>query len=249
MEEKVLIAKNKSASVYKSKNQCIKVFDPSIPKTNVLLEALNTARVEETGLNIPSIQEISLIDNKWAITMDYIEGTTLAQLMKEHPDKIQEYLEQMVELQIQIHAKRSPLLNKLKDKLKGQISSLNSINEIKKYDLLTRLDGTPKHIKVCHGDFNPHNIIITKDNKMYTLDWIHATQGNASADVAKTYLLFAFEDINIANQYMNIFCTKTNTEKRYVQQWLPIVAAAQLTKQKPEEVDLLMKWLDVVEYE
>ena len=48
---------------------------------------------------------------------------------------------------------------------------------------------------------------------------------------------------------MDAFCKKSNTEKRYVQTWLPIVAAAQLTKQKEEEKELLMKWLDVVEYE
>jgi len=30
---------------------------------------------------------------------------------------------------------------------------------------------------------------------------------------------------------------------------LPIVAAAQLIKGKPEEKDLLMKWIDVVDYD
>ena len=28
---------------------------------------------------------------------------------------------------------------------------------------------------------------------MAVVDWVHATQGNASADAAMTYLLFAFE--------------------------------------------------------
>ena len=41
----------------------------------------------------------------------------------------------------------------------------------------------------------------------------------------------------------------SGTSKRYVQAWLPIVAAAQLIKNKPEEKDLLMKWIDVVEYD
>ncbi len=34
---------------------------------------------------------------------------------------------------------------------------------------------------------------------------------------------------------MDTFCKKSGTEKRYVQRWLPIVAAAQLTKKRPEE--------------
>lgn len=249
METKDLIAKSKTASVYKRGNSAIKVFESTIPKTDVLLEALNTARVEETGLALPAVEQISKVDGQWTISMNFIEGKTLACLMKENPDKIDEYLDQMVDLQLTIHSMRSPLLNKLKDKLTTQIKSLDSIDDIKKYDLLTRLDGMPKHIKVCHGDFNPRNIIVSNDNKMYTLDWIHASQGNASADVARSYLLFALEDITLADKYMDLFCQKTSTDKRYVQQWLPIVAAAQLTKKKPDERELLLKWLDVVEYE
>ncbi len=84
---------------------------------------------------------------------------------------------------------------------------------------------------------------------MYVIDWVHATQGNASADTARTYLLFALEDQKLADYYLDVFCKKSKTEKCYVQTWLPIVAAAQLSKNKPEEKELLMKWLDVVEYE
>lgn len=248
MELNDLIATSKSAKVYKCNNKAVKVFKADYPKVDVLLEALNTARVELTGLDLPSIQEVSCIDNHWAITMDYIEGPTLAQELKEHPEKREEYISKMVDLQLEIHSKHSPLLNKLKDKIKGQIQSLSCLDDIKKYELLTRLDGMPKHIKVCHGDFNPRNIIVNGD-KLYTLDWIHASQGNASADVARSYLLFALEDIELADLYMDTFCHKTETPKSYVQQWLPIVAAAQLTKNKPEERDLLLRWLDVVDYQ
>ncbi|WP_310604733.1 aminoglycoside phosphotransferase family protein [Anaerosporobacter sp.] len=248
MKLEKLISKGTNASVYQNGDVAIKVFNKDFPKTEVLNEALNTSRVEETGLDIPSISEVSHIDGQWAISMNFIEGKTLYDLMKENPDKLQTYIDQMVDLQLEIHSKRSPLLNKLKDKLVRQINSLNSIDESKKYELLTRVDGMPKHVKVCHGDFNPKNIIVSGD-KLYVLDWVHATQGNASADVARTYLLFSLEDAKAADLYLDTFCKKSKTEKRYVQTWLPIVAAAQLTKEKPEEKELLMKWLDVVEYQ
>ena len=57
-------------------------------------------------------------------------------------------------------------------------------------------------------------------------------RGNASADVARTYLLFCLSDQAAADKYMDLFCEKTGTAKRYVQQWLPLVAAAQLTKKR-----------------
>lgn len=243
-----LISKGQKASVYRNGDNAIKVFNKETNKTDVLNEALNTTRVEETGLAIPCISEVGIEDGQWSITMNYIEGKTLSQLIKENPEKKEEYINQMVDLQLEIHSKRAPLLNKLKDKLIRQINSLEMLDNIKKYDLLTRLDGMPKHVKVCHGDFHPNNIIVSND-KMYVIDWVHATQGNASADTARTYLLFALEDQKLADYYLDVFCKKSKTEKCYVQTWLPIVAAAQLSKDKPEEKELLMKWLDVVEYE
>ena len=49
------------------------------------------------------------------------------------------------------------------------------------------------HIKVCHGDFHPSNVIVDKDGRLHVIDWSHATQGNGSADAARTFLLFKLE--------------------------------------------------------
>ena len=119
-----------------------------------------------------------------------------------------------------------------------------------KYDLHTRLESMPRHNKLCHGDFNPTNIIIRDDGTPFILDWSHATQGNASADVARTYLLFVLEGKEaLAEKYLSLFCKKSDTAKQYVQQWIPIVAASQSLKGKPEERDLLIRWASVCEYE
>lgn len=59
-----------------------------------------------------------------------------------------------------------------------------------RYELHARLQGMPNHKKLCHGDFDPKNIILRDDGEAFILDWSHATQGNASADAARTYLLF-----------------------------------------------------------
>ncbi len=59
-----------------------------------------------------------------------------------------------------------------------------------RYELHMRLNGMREHEKICHGDFNPSNVIVTPDGDWYVIDWSHVTQGNASADAARTYLLF-----------------------------------------------------------
>lgn len=173
----------------------------------------------------------------------------MAELMKENPDKFDEYLDQFVDLQLLVHSKKAPLLNKLKDKMNRKITQTD-LDATTRYELHTRLESMPKHDKVCHGDFNPSNIIVTKTGELYILDWAHATQGNASADVARTYLLFCLDgDRAKADKYLDLFCKKSDTAKQYVQKWLPIVAASQSVKGKPEERDFLLSWVNVVEYE
>lgn len=244
-----IIAARTNKTIYRDGGRAIKVFDEDFSKSDILNEALNQARVEETGLPVPGILEVAKIDGKWAIIYDFIEGETLAHLMAQNPDKMCEYLELFVDLQMEVHSKKAPLLNKLKDKMNRKISESN-LDATTRYELHTRLEAMPKHVKVCHGDFNPSNIIIKPDGTPYILDWSHATQGNASADVARTYLLFRLEGNELlAEKYMKLFCKKSDTARQYVEQWLPIVAASQSVKGKPEEREFLLSWVDIADYD
>lgn len=249
LEQSNLIVKRPHKEVYKCEEGIVKIFEKSHPKSDVLNEALNTARVEETGLEIPKVKSVTEIDGKWALIIEHKAGTTLEEMMKMDPENMTKYMDDFVDLQLQIHSKKAPLLNKLKDKLTRQINGLKELDATARYDLLTRLESMPKHNKVCHGDFNPSNVIVGKNGKMTVVDWAHATQGNASADAAMTYLLFALKNQETADLYMNTFCKKSDTAKQYVQQWLPIVAAAQLTKDNELEKDFLMKWINVFDYQ
>ncbi len=244
-----IIAVRTSKTIYRDGDYVIKLFDKDYKKSDVLNEALNQARVEETGLPTPRLVEVMKIEGKWAIVNNFIDGKTLAQLMEENPDKFDEYLERFVDLQLLIHSKKSPLLGKLRDKMNRKISETN-LDATTRYELHTLLESMPKHVKICHGDFNPSNIICGTDGVDYIIDWSHATQGNASADVARTYLLFCLAgDTTTADYYLNLFCKKSDTAKQYVQKWLPIVAASQSVKGKLEEREFLMRWIDVAEYE
>ena len=244
-----VIAVRKNKTVYRDGDRTIKVFDANYSKADVLNEALNQARIEETGLNIPKVLEVTMVEGKWAIVSEYISGKTLSQLMEENKEKKDEYLELLVNIQLEVQSKTCPLLNKLKDKMNRKISE-SKLDATTRYDLHTRLEGMPKHNKVCHGDFNPSNIIIREDGTPFILDWSHATQGNASADAARTYLLFWLQgDVDAATKYLDLFCKKSDTAKQYVQKWMPIVAASQSVKGNEDEKELLLTWANVVDYE
>ena len=140
-----------------------------------------------------------------------------------------------------------PATEKTKD---GRTYYEAEIDENTKYELLQRLQGMKNHNKLCHGDFHPSNVIVTEDQSIYVIDWAHVTQGNASADAARTYLLFSIDKKeSLAEKYINLFAEKSGIEKSHIQRWIPIVAATQMTKNNPEEQEFLSKWINVMDYE
>ena len=244
-----VIAERKNKKVYRDGDDCIKVFDNDFSKIDVLNEALNQARIETIGLNTPKIKGVIMIDGKWAIVSEYVSGKTLSDLMSENPDKIDEYLDYFVTLQLNVHSKTCPLLGRLRDKMNTKINNTD-LDATTRYELHTRLESMPKHNKVCHGDFVPSNVIIKEDGTPYIIDWAHATQGNASADAARTYLTFCLGGhADLADKYLDLFCEKSHTAKKYVQSWMPIVAASQSVKGNEEEREFLLSWVNVVDYE
>ena len=249
MKPENCISERINKKIYRDGDRCIKLFDEVFSKADVLNEALNHARVEETGLNVPELFEVTRIEGKWAIVSQYIEGENLAGLIASNPKKYDEYMEMFVDLQLKIQSKSCQLLSRLTDKMNRKID-LSDLDDTTKYDLHTRLDGMKKHVKLCHGDYTPSNIIITPDGTPYIIDWAHATQGNASADAARTYLTFCLEgNIAGAEKYLELFCSKSQTEKKYVQSWMPVVAASQSVKKKDKEKEILLSWVNVVDYE
>lgn len=244
------IAERKTKTVYRDGNKTIKLFVENYSKAAILNEALIQSRVEEsTDLKISRLLEVTKIENRWALVTEFIEGTPLDVLMREHPERQEEYLNLFVNIQLEIMSKRVPTLNRLKDKYRRKLEEAD-IDDTTRYELLQRLEGTKNHDKLCHGDFNPSNVIINANGEYSIIDWAHATQGNASADVAKTFLLFSLNgQTELAEKYLDLFSEKSGLERRGIQRWIPIVAAVQLKKGGAENKEFLEKWIDVVDYE
>ncbi len=244
-----LIHESGGKKLYRDGNKLIKSFDESYSKAGILNEALNQARVEETNLNIPKVLGVEVIGGKWSLIWEFIEGDTLEELMQREPEKRDEYLEYFVDLQIRMSKEKVPLLGHLRDKMHAKISA-SAFPATVRYDLHVRLDSLPRHKKLCHGDFQPSNVIITKDGTPYIIDWSHATQGNGSADAARTYLIFKLQKKDeMAEKYLRLFCQKTDTAIQYVQRILPIVAASQSVKNKPGEAEFLASWVNVCDWQ
>lgn len=237
--ERVIAVRN-SKIVYRDGDNCIKVFSPDCSKADVLNEAMCQARIEETGMRIPHIKSVAMLEGKWTIVSEYIAGKTLSRLMTEHPEKKAEYLELFVNLQIEIHNYECPHLGKLKDKMAQNID-VAELSATTRYDLFARIDEMPKHNKVCHGDYTPSNVVITDDGTPYILDWSYVARGEVTADAAITYISFLLSgDKQDAEDYLKLYCEKTATDRKMIEKWLPIAAAYKSVDCSESERDYLL---------
>ncbi|WP_288714597.1 phosphotransferase, partial [uncultured Parolsenella sp.] len=177
-ENKVELARRGNKVVYDAGDRIVKVFNNSKPESDVFNEALNLARIEESGIRVPAIVEVSRCEEGWALATEKIAGTTLAERMKADKKNVEAYLEQFVRLQLEINGHTAPLLNRQRDKYARMINGLTEIDATTRYELLMRLDGMKVENRVCHGDFNPSNVIVGDDGLLYVCDWAHATQGS-----------------------------------------------------------------------
>ena len=241
--DRVIAVRNRK-TVFRDGENCIKVFDSGYTKADVLSEALNQARIEETGLNIPEVLEIIKVDGRWAIVSKFIEGKTLERLMTEYPEKRKDWIQLFTGLHTEIHQKRCPELSRQKDLMNMELAQC-SLDATTRYALHTRLETLPRTNHICHGDFSPSNIIINENDGAYILDWTHATQGNPAADAARTYLLFWLEGrISGAEEYLDLFTGMTGETRENVERWMPIVAAARSVRGNEKEREFLLSWVE-----
>lgn len=243
-----VIAVRNLKTVYRDGDRCVKVFGKGYKKQDVFSEALNQAKAEETGLNVPKVLEVSMIEGKWVIVTEYIKGKSLAQLMKENPDETDQYTELLVDLQLQVQSKSCPFLYKLKDKLKSKIV-LADLDEDTRSALLAQIESMDGQNLLCHGDFIPSNIIIRDDGTPFILDWSHMTTGDAAADFAMTYLLFLMnEDKDGADRYLNLLCQKINISEQQIKKWVPVVAASQSIKGNIQKREFMLAQVNLSDF-
>ena len=230
-----VIAIRNTKTIYRDGNRCIKCFHNAYSKEEVLNEALNQSRMESTELHVPEVFEVSKINGKWSIIMEFIHGKTMEQYMAENPERIQRYLEQFVDLQI-LMGKQTvsmlPIQNTLM--MKNIAKSVTDPAILASYK--AKLDALSGDMYVCHGLLEPSNIIITDDGVPYLLDWMDASAGSIAADAAASFLSLQLRyPKELAEQYLHTFCQKMKTDIAPVWEWIPLVAASRLAAANLDE--------------
>lgn len=223
------IATGNTAAIYLQENKVIKIFRDHLPASAPMYEANKQQLAYDSGLRVPEVLEVTMIEGKHALVMEYVKGKTLGQLVMEDREQAEHYMGLSVDTQTEIHNKKIDSLEPMKEKLARQIQSVGCLDDEMKAALLEKLGSMTFESRLCHGDFHLYNLILTDDG-IAIIDWVDASAGDIRADVYRSYLLYSQVSTELAEMYVKVYCDKSGLGKEEIFAWAPIVAAARLAE-------------------
>ncbi|MFE6169462.1 phosphotransferase family protein [Viridibacillus arvi] len=228
------IASGNTAKIYLYENKIVKIFNNYLPDTESSYEANKQKYAYSCGLSVPKVLDVTKIDGKQAIIMDYIKGRTLGELLSENIDQAEYYMNISIDIQQKIHMITTNSLEPMSEKLRRQIEAAHNLDKRHKADLIRKLDSITFENRLCHGDYHLYNLIMS-DNKVTIIDWVDASAGDIRADIYRTFLLYSQFSSELADMYLRLYCDKSGLSKDSIFQWAPIIAGARLSENVSSE--------------
>lgn len=223
------VASGNTANIYLYENKIIKIFKDHLPNTEAEYEASKQRVAYGSGLRVPNIIDVTNVNGKLAIIMEYVKGNTLGELVIKDMNQVEHFLQMSVDIQIEIHKVRVEALEPMHVKLQRQIESVNGLDEQVKGALIKKLESMNVEDRLCHGDFHLHNVIKSGD-EVFIIDWVDASSGEPRADVCRTYIIYSQVSMEIAELYLKLYCEKSGWNRTEILEWAPIIAAARLSE-------------------
>ncbi|OQR56648.1 aminoglycoside phosphotransferase family protein [Bacillus sp. CDB3] len=238
------IAKGNTAEIYLCDNKVVKLFEKYLPNTESLYEAQKQKYAYSRDLQVPKVFEVTEVQGRQAIIMEYVEGESVGKLLLNNLNKAEHYIGLCVNEQKKIHAIRvnTDEIESMRERLECQIKSVHKLDEKQKENILNKLHSIKFEPRLCHGDFHPFNLILSKKN-VNIIDWVDASSGDIRADVFRTYLLYAQSYIELAEMYLQIYCSNTDLTRDEIFQWAPIIIAARFSEKISPQNEVYLKRL------
>ncbi|HMB21903.1 MAG TPA: aminoglycoside phosphotransferase family protein [Anaerolineales bacterium] len=248
------IAQGRTAEIYAwDDRQILKLFREWWPSNRVEYEARIARAVYAAGVPSPAVGDIVEVNGRHGLIYERLEGISMLQEMNARPWLILKNARLLAELQAQMHQQSIPGLPAYKERSAQDIRTTSQLREDQRESVLSLLAALPDDQKLCHGDFHPGNILLTKRGPVI-IDWLTACTGSPWADVARTLVIgrvgvkTAGDQISPVTKmfvklYFQIYRNRYNVllpdTQRLIERWIPVMAAARLNEDITSEREAL----------
>jgi Ser/Thr protein kinase RdoA (MazF antagonist) len=234
-----LIGEGKVAEVFEyGEGRVLKLYRAGQPRREAERELGILDIVEAAGIAAPRAFDVEQVDGRWGVMMSRVDGRPFAETMLATPAAIEPYLVAMARLHAAIHAAPGTALAPLKVRLARKIEASELSDPVRRR-LRDRSKALPDGDRLLHGDFHPFNILGTPE-RATVVDWLDATSGPPAADLCRSWLLMQAVSRDLADAYVATYLAVSALPRDVVFAWLPVLAAARLAENVPDEVDALI---------
>jgi len=234
-----LIGEGKVAEVFEyGEGRALKLYRAGQPASDARRELAILDAVEAAGVAAPRAFDLEQVDGRWGLVMSRVGGRPFAEPMLADPAAAGPYFAAMAQLQVRIHGADGSALAPLKVRLARKIEA-SGLGDPARRRLRDKASALPDGNRLLHGDFHPFNILGTLDSAT-VVDWLDATCGPPVADVCRSWLLMQTVSRELAEAYLGAYLAVSPLPREAVFAWLPVLAAARLAENVPDEVDALM---------
>lgn len=235
-----LIGRGRVADVHAHGDHALKLSHAGRSKTDAFNEAAILAALEPHRLPAPRVHEAGSYFGRWGLVVDRVDGEALGEQLQRGAVSAPACIEEMVRLQLLLHAAAEPRLHRLKVRLADKIGQAPGFDEALRATLLDRLAALPDDNRICHGDFHPLNIL-GEPGRGVIVDWPDATCGPPAADACRSYLLLVLAAPLLAEDYLVRYAAASGIGRDAILAWLPCLAAARLTEGVEAEAAQLLE--------
>jgi uncharacterized protein (TIGR02172 family) len=253
------IAQGRTAEIYAWDDEHIlKLYRDWCPPDWADYEARIARAVYEFGIPSPEAGGIIEVDGRRGLIYERLEGVSMLKEMNARPWMLLKHARALAELHAQIHRQSLTDLPFYKDRLGYDIRNNPHLSEKLKHKALAVLENLPNGETLCHGDFHPENVLITKKGPV-VIDWMTACIGSPWADVARTSLILSIGAKSagkkvrpviraVVNLYHRTYLHRYQALKpdrtREFASWLPVIGAARLSENIIPEREALIKMVE-----
>ena len=211
-----IIYQDERKIIFREGDRAIKTFNDTYDISQVLNEALNQAKIVEAGINTPAVYEVKRVNNRNGIVMDFIDGENLEDLISKNKKDETKYIDLFAKSYHEMTQNKSLSLNNSYGRIKNKIFNSELPMNVK-YGLFYKLREMEFARDVIHGDYTFSNVIVSKDGKIYILDWSHVAYGAKEFDIAITYALFELQGRkDLAELYLSKLKVMDNVDESQV---------------------------------
>ena len=224
IQAKDRIGQGNTAEIYRlADHKILKLYRRGLPNVVVEREYQNGLIIQTVLDHVPKVYEIVEMEGRLGILFEEIRGKDMLKMIFASPWRVNSYARKLAHYHLEIQQPVSDRLWSVKEKLRNDLDSVDTLSDEYKEVILRSLNGLPDGDILCHFDFHPGNIMVV-NQQPYFLDWMTACRGDACADVARTGILMKYGEVINASWIVKrlISLTQRHIYKTYIREYLLI---------------------------